>query len=338
MNKKRILITGGSGFIGSHLVNYILENRTDWDIVLLERLGHSGTFHRLYNFESFRVNEIEETGRVDVVWHDLRSPINDFVKKKIGEVDYIVHMAASTHVDRSIENPMDFVLDNVVATANLLDFSRTLSDLKMFINFSTDEVFGPAPFGYNHKESDQHLPSNPYSATKSGARQLAYSYFVTYKLPTVTTYTLNNFGETQHPEKFIPRTISSIMNGEEMPMYATTDENGNVKEISSRFWVYAKNTADAVCYILENGKVGEDYNIVGFDEYNILDLANRISDIIGKPLKPKFVGFYNARPGHDLRYALDGTKLKELGWNPVSNFDEALRQTVEWTIQHPEWM
>lgn len=330
---KRILITGGTGFIGSHLVDYISENRPDRDIILLERYSHSGNFKRITDLRPSIVGR-----KIDVIWHDLRSPINDFVKKEIGEVDYIIHLAASTHVDRSIENPMDFVMDNVVGTANLLDFARGLNNLKLFLNFSTDEVFGPAPKGYNHKETDQHLPSNPYSATKSGARQLAYSYFVTYKLPTITTYTLNNFGETQHPEKFIPKTISKILNGEEMPMYATTDAQGNVTEISSRFWVYAKNTADAICFLLEKATPGEDYNIVGFDEYDILTLAQKIAEIIGKPLMPKFEGFYNARPGHDSRYALDGSKLQDLGWKAPCNFNEALKQTVEWTTQHSEWM
>ncbi len=327
----KVLITGGSGFIGHHIVDYLLQ-KTDWEIVLLERLAHSGNLNRLTELPS--IQRIEIGDRLKLFWHDLRSPVNDFLIKNIGEVNYIIHLAASTHVDRSIENPMDFVMDNVVGTANLLDFARKQKGLKLFMNFSTDEVFGPAPDGVYHKETDSHKPSNPYSATKSGACQLAYSYFITYGLPIVNTFTMNNFGERQHPEKFIPKMIKKIEAGEPMPIYQGKDST----EKASRVWMYAGNTASAVHFLLENGKPGEGYNVIGPDELDLLTLGNKVAEILGKPLIPEFVGFYTQRPGHDRRYALDGSKMKEMGWIPPYSFEESLRKTVEFTRDNSKWM
>jgi dTDP-glucose 4,6-dehydratase len=328
----KILVTGGAGFIGHHFVDYLLR-KTDWDIVLLERLSHSGNLNRIAQLDSYKASP----GRVTVIHHDLRSPINAYVAKAIGVPDYIVHFAASTHVDRSIEDPMAFVLDNVVGTTNLLQFARALPNLKLMVNFSTDEVFGPAPAGVYHKEDAPHHPSNAYSATKSAQEKIAEAFFVTNKLPVVNTHTMNNFGERQHPEKFIPKTVRSIMEGKPMPIYATV-ENGVVKDIGSRVWMHAQNTADAIYFLLQKGVPGEEYNIIGFDEYNLIELGDMIAAIVGKPLLKDYVGFYSARPGHDRRYALDGTKMKNLGWTPPANFKESLEKTVRFTLAHPDWM
>ncbi len=328
---KRILITGGAGFIGHHFVDYLLRN-TDWEIVLLERLSHSGNLNRISQLDSYKANP----DRVTVIHHDLRSPVNQYVTKGIGDVQYIVHFAASTHVDRSIEDPMSFVLDNVVGTTNLLQFARTLPHLQLMVNFSTDEVFGPAPAGVYHKEDAPHHPSNAYSATKSGQEKIAEAFFVTYKFPVINTHTMNNFGERQHSEKFIPKLVKNILEGKPMPIYATV-ENGVVKDIGSRVWMYAQNTADAIYFLLQNATAGEEYNVIGFDELNLIQLGDMIAEIIGKPLIKEYVGFYGARPGHDRRYALDGTKMKNLGWNPPSNLKESLEKTVKFTVDHPEW-
>lgn len=328
---KRILITGGAGFIGHHFVDYLLR-KTDWELVLLERLSHSGNLNRISELDSYKANP----ARVTVIHHDLRSPINAYAAKAIGDVQYIVHFAASTHVDRSIEDPMAFVLDNVVGTTNLLQFARTLPNLQLMVNFSTDEVFGSAPAGVYHKEDSPHHPSNAYSATKSAQEKIAEAFFVTYKFPVVNTHTMNNFGERQHPEKFIPKTVRSILEGKPMPIYATV-ENGTVKDVGSRVWMHAQNTADAIYFLLQKGVPGEEYNIIGFDEYNLIELGDMIASIVGKPLIKDFVGFYGARPGHDRRYALDGTKMKDLGWNPPANFKDSLEKTVKFTIDHPNW-
>lgn len=328
---KKVLITGSSGFIGHHVVQYLLAN-TDFELVLLERLGHSGNLNRFMEIPQFR-----ETTRTKVLWHDLRSPVNDFLRGSIGEVDYIVHLAASTHVDRAIASPMEFVYDNVVATGNLLEFARGQKNLSLFLNFSTDEVYGPAPDGVYFKEGSPHLPSNPYSATKAGAVDLAYSYFVTYGLPVINTFTMNNFGERQSPDKFVPKTIRSAKLGLPMPLYATVVD-GKIVEAGQRVWMYTENTADAVLFLLLKGVAGEGYNIIGADEMDIVTLANKIAAIVGRPLIPEYVGFYGARPGHDRRYALSGEKMMAMGWMPKYTLEESLEKVVQFTLENPQWM
>ncbi len=330
--KQRILITGGAGFIGHHIVEYILDT-TDWDIVILDRLDVSGTLNRLAELPRWD----ERRARVKFVFHDFRAPLNEYVKVRLGDVNYILHLAASTHVDRSIEDPMLFVEDNVVGTTNMLQYARTLPHLKAFINFSTDEVFGPAPKGVQHTEDAPYLPSNPYSASKAGAASMGYAFFVTYGVPVITTYTMNNFGERQHPEKLIPRTIRSVLRGETMPIFAEL-KNGKLVGVGSRFWLHAKNTASAVMFLLEKGVPGESYNVIGFDELTNLEIAQKVAKFAGKPLKHKLVDFHKTRPGHDRRYALDGSKLKKLGWKPPMDFEASLKQTVEFALAHPEWI
>jgi len=327
-----ILITGGVGFIGHHIVEFIL-NTTDWNIVILDRLDVSGTLNRLADLPLWE----KEHGRVKFVYHNLRAPLNEYARTRLGDVNYILHLAASTHVDRSIEDPMLFVEDNVVGTTNMLQYARTLPHLKAFINFSTDEVFGPAPKGVAHKENAPYLPSNPYSASKAGAASMGHAFFVTYGVPVITTYTMNNFGERQHPEKLIPRTIRSVIRGEKMPIFAEL-RGGKLVGVGSRFWLHAKNTASAVMFLLKNGKPGESYNVIGFDEFTNLEIAQKVAKLVGKPLKYEFVDFHKTRPGHDRRYALDGTKLRKLGWKPPITFEESLKATVEFTLKHPEWI
>ena len=353
---KKVLITGGAGFIGHHLVDYLLQ-KTDWQLVLLDRLDTSGNLNRLTDLDSYKENK----ERIIFVWHDLKAPINEGVSKAIGLVDDVIHLAAQSHVDRSIEDPVSFAMDNVVGTTNLLDWARKggmkmeLADAPVigdfgvkskemkveykgkFINFSTDEVFGPADLGHNHKEDEQHKPSNPYSASKSGQGAMGYAFYVTYGLPVITTYTMNNFGERQHPEKLIPKCVRSVINQEPMPIFAEVDENGETKAVGSRFWLHSWNTASAIKYILEHGVAGEAYNVVGFDEKTNLDICSKVAKIIGKELIPEFVDFHKTRPGHDRRYSLDGTKLKELGWKPEVDFDESLKKVVEFTLENEKW-
>lgn len=328
----RILLTGGAGFIGHHVVDYILQN-TDYSVVLLDRLDLSGNLQRLRALQSFD----RAPGRVEWVWHDLKAPINEHVAKAIGEVDFIVHLAASSHVDRSIEDPLSFVMDNVVGTTNLLNFARGLKGLKQFMNFSTDEVFGPASVGYAHKEDEPHRPSNPYAASKSGQESIGYSFYVTYGLPVTTTHTMNNFGERQHPEKLVPKTIRHVLQGIPMPIFSELDESGRLRAVGSRFWIHCWNTASAIVFLLEKGKPGESYNIIGFDEFSNLEMAEKVASLLGKKLIPEYVDFHKARPGHDRRYALDGSKLASLGWKPEISFDESLRRTVQFALEQPHW-
>jgi len=193
----RVLLTGGAGFIGHHVVDLLLRE-TNWEIVSLDRLDYSGNLNRLDNVVSSFPKE--ERKRVKVVFHDLRAEINSLLKNMLGEFDYILHLAASSHVDRSITYPMEFVMDNVVGTCNILNFAREQKDLKRFIYFSTDEVFGPAPAGVNYSEKERYNSSNPYSATKAGGEELAVAFENTYKLPVFITHTMNVFGQDSIPK------------------------------------------------------------------------------------------------------------------------------------------
>jgi dTDP-glucose 4,6-dehydratase len=202
---KKVLITGGAGFVAHHLIGYLLTH-TDWDIVSLDRLDYSGNLNRLD--EIMMSFDLQVRRRVKIVYHDLKSELNSLVRSQIGTVNYILHLAAGSHVDRSIKYPMEFVMDNVVGTCNILEFARTQKDnLERFIYFSTDEVFGPAPNGIKYKENDRYNSTNPYSASKAGGEELAVAYENTYGLPIYITHTMNVFGERQHPEKYIPMCI-----------------------------------------------------------------------------------------------------------------------------------
>ena len=269
----RILVTGGCGFIGHHVIEHLLKN-TDWEIVSLDRLDTSGNLNRLTDINIWE----SEKKRVNIVHHDLKAPINGYVLRQIGNIDYILHLAASSHVDRSIEYPMGFVLDNVVGTCNLLDYARTLENLKLLLYFSTDEVFGPAEKGFKHKEWDRYKSGNPYAATKAGGEELCLSYNNTYGLPVIITHTMNVYGARQTSEKYIPMCIRKILSNE----IITVHTNSEKTKAGSRFYIHARNVASAVLFLLDNYENGEKYNIVGEREIDNLELARMISDIIGK--------------------------------------------------------
>lgn len=342
---KRILITGGSGFIGHHFIEHILKN-TDWEIVNITRTGFAGSDERLHEIEIWKT----QGHRVVNVWHDLRSPINEFVDKKIGNVDYAIHMAALSHVDRSIEQPMEALLDNTFSTVNFLDWLRKrkknsggdADTIKKCIYFSTDEVFGPALGGINHPEGYRHNPSNPYAAGKAAAEDFCVAYANTYKLPLMITNTMNVFGERQHPEKFIPSTIKKVLNGETVIIHSDS-----TKTVSgSRFYLHARNGAEATLWLIENvndfldikDETRGKFNIVGEREVTNLELAELIARVLGKPLRYELVDFHSSRPGHDLRYALEGKKLMEMGFAYPKTFEESLAKTIQWTVDHPDWL
>ena len=265
---KKVLITGGAGFISHHLIYFLIKN-TDWNIVSLDRLDYSGNLNRLDSILSLLPTRQKQ--RVKVVFHDLKSEINPWIKKEIGDIDIILHLAAGSHVDRSIDFPMEFVLDNVVGTANILEYARYINDkkgLERFIYFSTDEIFGPAPKGIDYKENDRYNSTNPYSATKAGGEELAVAYENTYNLPIYITHTMNVFGERQHPEKFIPMCIKKIRDGE-----TVTIHSDHTKKIpGSRHYIHAEDVAEAINFLLTNkieskidfgGAKCPKFNIVG---------------------------------------------------------------------------
>ncbi|MBI3442681.1 MAG: GDP-mannose 4,6-dehydratase [Candidatus Sungbacteria bacterium] len=332
---QKLFISGGSGFIGHHVIDYALKN-TAWDIVSIDMPMRARNPARLAEILTGKNKK-----RVSIIYYDLQKPLEENLRKKIGNPDYMLHLAASSSVPQSIGNPLPFVMNNVLATMNILEYARALTKnhtLKKFINFSTVEVFGPARNGYSHKEEDAYNPSNPYAASKASQASLGRAYATSFELPVITTFTMNTFGERQYPEKFIPTVIRSVREGKAVPIFAELDDRGKLKTIGSRYWIYAQNTASALLFLLKKGKNGESYNIVGFDEYNNLEIAQKISGIIGMPLRHEFVDYRKHNPGHENRYALDGTKIKNMGWSPEITFDKAMERVVTFTLHNPEWL
>ncbi len=317
----RLLITGGAGFAGAHIVEHLLA-QTDWEIVVLDRLNYAGTLERLSHLQS---------PRIKFVFHDFRAQFPDVVLRKLGRIDYLIHNGAETHVENSLHDPELFVQSNVVGTLHVLDAARKLG-VERFIYVSTDEVHGPAPDGVDFREDAAIRPSNPYSAAKAGGEALAFSYFKAFQVPVIITRTMNLFGERQHPEKFVPMTIRKVLEGATVTIHGTKDGR-----IGSRKWLHARNQADAQLFLLQNGVPGETYHIAGHELSN-LDIALFIAETLGEIFKFDIVDYHSQRPGHDLRYSLDDSKLRSLGWNPPVRFAESLVRTVRWSVEHPEWL
>ena len=336
---KRILVTGGAGFIAHHVIDKILSD-TDWEIVTLDRLDFSGNLNRLKEVvDSYP----DDKKRIKVVHHDLKAELNPQIKATIGKVDYIAHLAAGSHVDRSIDYPLEFVMDNVVGTAHILDYARNLDNLDMFAYFSTDEVFGPAPGDIKYKENDRYNSTNPYSATKAGAEELVVAYENTYGLPSFITHTMNVFGERQNAEKYIPMVIKKVRDNEKVTVHANEEKT----IAGSRHYIHAKDVANALLFLFHydiktlkidytEGKC-QKFNIVGKDEINNLELAQFIAKVQNKDLIHEMVDFHSSRPGHDLRYALDGSKMANMGWVPQSAFGR-LESVIKWTLDNDSWL
>ena len=337
---KKILITGGAGFIAHHVIDKILSS-TDWEIITLDRLDFSGNLNRLN--EVVNTYPESERKRVRVIHHDLKAELNPEIIANIGNIDYISHLAAGSHVDRSISYPLEFVMDNVVGTAHILDYARKIDNLERFAYFSTDEVFGPAPPGINYKENDRYNSTNPYSATKAGAEELVVAYENTYGLPSIITHTMNVFGERQNVEKYIPMVIKKVRDNETVTVHANKEKT----IAGSRHYIHAGDVADALLFLyhydlstIPEDKTGakcQKFNIVGKDEIDNLELAQFIAKTQNKDLKYEMVDFHSSRPGHDLRYALDGSKMKNMGWEPQSAF-KRLESVVRWTLENDRWL
>ena len=323
----RILVTGGCGFVGSHMCDHLLQH-TDWEIVVLDRLNYASS-----GFDRLRDSKLFDDARVSVLAADFTKPIVDGLAKEIGSLDYIIHMGTETHVDRSIANPEVFVMANVVGTMRVLDFARTQGGLKRMVYFSTDEVFGAAPDGVYYKEWDRYDSGNPYSATKAGGEELCLAYANTYGVPLIVTHCMNIVGQRQHKEKLCPLVMRKVLAGETLPIHADATRTKS----GTRCWIHARNVADAILFLLAHGEQREKYNIVG-EEMSNLEIAQFIASVMGKPLMYEMVSFHATRPGHDLRYALDGTKLEEMGWEAPQDLRASLKQTVLWTLENPRWL
>lgn len=348
----RVLLTGAGGFTGSHVLRHLLVN-TDWEIICPVTFRHRGNTDRI---ASALVGNDVWHRRVTVDMVDLTAPISETVAHRWGAVDHILNIASESHVDRSIDDPVPFVRNNVDLILNVLEYARLVKP-RLFLQMSTDEVFGPAPGGYDYREWDTLVPSNPYSASKAAQESVAISYWRAYGVPLIITNTMNLFGEMQHPEKYFAKIIRAINRDESVPVHV--GPNG---EMGSRFYIHARNFADAWLHLirlydcptipgtrfplpptpLPMYAMGDErparYNIVGDREVGNLELAELIASHVGKPLRWEPIDYHSSRPGHDLRYALNGEKLAQTGWKSPRTFEESVADTVRWMIAHPEWL
>lgn len=331
ISQRKIVITGGCGFIGHHVVEHFAKT-TDCNIVVIDKLSYA----------SLGYDRLRDTGvmeRVKVFTCDLVQPIPEGIVYELGnKIDFIVHMAAETHVDNSIADPVPFIRNNVDSTISILEYTRKLMqhecELKAFFYFSTDEVFGPALGSTLYDEWDRHKPTNPYSSSKSAAENICIAYENTYKIPLMIVNVMNAFGERQHPEKFIPKCISKVLRGEKVHIHSYPDR----KRAGTRFYIHARNIAAAVQFLLKNGSVGEKYNITGEQEVDNLELAQFIAEVCDRPLNYEMVNHHETRPGHDLRYGLSGEKMTKMGWQLPLGFRESLRNTILWTLSNQQWL
>ena len=343
----KVLLTGAGGFVGHHTLAHLLKT-TDWDIVATDSFRHFGISARIRAvFEELP----GESSRVKVVTHDLTAPIDLITAREFGDPDVIINMASDSHVDRSISDPRPFVENNVALVLTLLDYARTLPNLKTFIQIGTDEVYGPAPEGTNHPEWSPQVPSNPYSASKSAQEAIAISYWRTFNVPVILTNTMNIIGERQDVEKFVPLIINTLQQGKPVPVHAL-EKDGKWKS-GSRFYLHARNQADALRFLIthfvktphryiDGLERPERFNVRGETEISNEEMVSLIAKFLGisKPINElvTFINVEGTRPGHDLRYALNGDKLIGLGWEPPVAFEKSLERTVNWTVKNPIWI
>lgn len=312
---KKILVTGGAGFIGSNFIRYILNKYDDYHIVNLDNLTYCGNLGNL--------KDIEKDKRYKFIKGDITDA--KIVEKLVKGCDCVVNFAAETHVDRSIKDPAVFVRTNVFGTYTLLEAAKKFG-IELYIQISTDEVYGSIPEGYS-RETDSLFPNSPYSASKAGADLMARSYFVTYKLPVIITRSSNNFGPYQYPEKIIPLFITNLLQNKKVPLYADG--------MNRRDWLYVVDNCEAIDLVMHKGSAGEIYNIGAGSETANIELTRAILALLGKD--EGMIEYVKDRPGHDKRYALDITKLKALGWRPKHDFRYALELTIEWYRNNEAW-
>jgi dTDP-glucose 4,6-dehydratase len=310
-----LLVTGGSGFIGSNFIRYFIDSHPDVDVVNLDKLTYAG------NPDNLR--DIEDHPRYSFIRGDICDPA--VVRTAMKKADQVVHFAAESHVDRSIRDGSVFVRTNVLGTHTLLQAAHDRG-IKKFVHVSTDEVYGSVRKG-SFRERDILSPSSPYSASKAGSDLLALSYCRTHGLPVVVTRCTNNYGPYQFPEKLIPLFITNLMEGKKVPLY------GNGKNV--RDWIYVLDHCRAIDFLLENGEPGEAYNIGGGVEKTNTQITGMILKLLGSG--KDMIEHVADRPGHDQRYSLDCTKLRNMGWRPEYDFGQALWQTVQWYVANRWW-
>ena len=311
-----VLVTGGAGFIGCNFVRHAIAAHPDWRITTLDKLTYAG---RLENLK-----EVIEHPRHDFVRGDVADPA--VAGPLVENAELVVHFAAETHVDRSILSAGEFITTDVFGTFVLLEAARQAPRLRKFVQISTDEVYGSVPEG-SSRETDELRPRNPYSASKTGADRLAYSYWATFGVPVVITRASNNYGPNQFPEKVIPLFITNAIDDLPLPLYGDG--------MNERDWLHVSDHCRAIDMVIESGTAGEVYNIGGGNEVRNADLTRRILQLCGKP--ESLIRHVEDRLGHDRRYSLDTTKLQKLGWKPRVPFEQGLAETVAWYRQNEWW-
>ncbi|MBK9191527.1 MAG: dTDP-glucose 4,6-dehydratase [Crocinitomicaceae bacterium] len=331
MSQKNILITGGAGFIGSHVVRLFVNKYPEYKIINLDKLTYAG------NLENIR--DIESKPNYKFVKGDIQD--KDFLVSlfESEKISHVIHLAAESHVDRSISGPMDFIMTNIVGTANLLEAARSSwkEGDHIFYHVSTDEVYGSLGDEGFFTEKTGYDPRSPYSASKASSDHLVRAYYHTYKLPVKLSNCSNNYGSHHFPEKLIPLMINNIKNNKPLPVY------GKGENVRDRPWV--EDHARAIDTIFHNGKIGESYNVGGWNEWTNIALVKFLCQIMDRKLNrqpgesEKLITYVTDRAGHDLRYAIDATKIKnELGWEPSIKFEEGLEKTVDWYLQNEKWV
>ncbi len=314
---KKVLVTGGAGFIGSNFVRYIMQKYSDYDVVVLDKLTYAGNLANLADIETNYGDR----------YRFVKGDIGDaqVVAEAMQGCDYVVNFAAETHVDRSIQEPGDFILTDVFGTYVLLEAARKF-EIARFVQISTDEVYGHIPSG-SSREGDRLETRSPYSASKAGGELMAHAYFVTYGVPVIVTRGSNNFGPYHYPEKIIPLFITNALENIALPVY------GDGQQI--RDWIYVLDHCSGIDTALHQGSVGEIYNVGGGNERTNLFITHKILELTGKG--EDLLTYVKDRPGHDRRYSLDTSKLRALGWQPQYDFETALAQTVEWYKANEAW-
>ena len=331
--KKRVLITGGAGFIGSHVVRLFVNKYPNYHIYNLDALTYAGNLENL--------KDIENAPNYTFIKGDITDEKFIHTIFKSHKFDSVIHLAAESHVDRSIKNPLAFVKTNVIGTMVLLNaFKSCWSESfegKLFYHISTDEVYGTLGQTGLFTESTSYDPNSPYSASKASSDHFVRAYGETYNMPYVISNCSNNYGQNQFPEKLIPLFINNIINHKELPVYG----DGNY----TRDWLYVKDHAVAIDLIFHKGRIGETYNIGGFNEWKNIDLVRLLCKQMDEKLNreegssEKLITFVKDRPGHDLRYAIDASKInKELGWEPSVTFEEGLKKTIDWYLTNEHWL
>lgn len=310
------LVTGGAGFIGSNFVRYLYENKEDVNVRVLDKLTYSGN---LVNLDDFRNRKGFEFIKGDICDESV-------VKLAMRDVDMVVNFAAEVAVDRSIDDPQSFMKTDIFGVYTLLQQARKHPKLKRFIQISTDEVYGHILTG-SFQEVSELKPRNPYAASKLAGERLAYSFFETYSLPVVITRASNNYGPYAYPEKIIPLFITNLIDGIQVPVF------GEGRQV--RDWLHVDDHCCAIRMLADKGTNGEVYNVGAGQECENIELARKLLAIMGK--EERLIKFVQDRPGHDMRYSLDPSKLKKLGWAPKYDLDEGLKKTVDWYLQHESW-